>query len=206
MYSHNVVFKEECFPLKGGDSSFKDCDEIDFLDELPNINSMDSSQEPINQLTEDCPSSPVIPSSEIADKIISMRIVEGDLETENIINIPINDSSSEPTQKAKYNISSSIDKSNILPHRRQAAHNASSATRATTSALPDPTTYHQAINRPDADEWIGAINQELGALELMGVWEETKLPSHVGLQEENRSGERAHQVQGQSLCTGIQPS
>lgn len=48
---------------------------------------------------------------------------------------------------------------------------------ALNTILSDPTTYHQAINRHDSDEWVAAINRELSALESMGVWEEVELPA-----------------------------
>lgn len=44
----------------------------------------------------------------------------------------------------------------------------------TTSA--DPKTYHQALQRPDSELWVEAMNRELAALEKMDVWEEVILP------------------------------
>lgn len=49
--------------------------------------------------------------------------------------------------------------------------------KAMIATSPDPKTYHQALARTDAAEWKAAIDRELEALLLMGVWEEVELPT-----------------------------
>lgn len=73
---------------------------------------------------------------------------------------------------APRDISSNIDESNILSHRRRA--NAASAHQANSA---DPTSYNQALKRPDAHLWIESIQREIDALERMGVWTEVVLPA-----------------------------
>lgn len=78
--------------------------------------------------------------------------------------------------KAPFDISSAIDTDNILPRRtRNSAHSVEKIVKAMLVTSPDPTTYAQALARPDANEWKSAMDRELNALHRMDVWEEVEL-------------------------------
>lgn len=168
VYSHDVVFNETVFPLNGNNSSFHDSDEVDFTDEdMPQPEStaspitVDNNASPaesnLNSSLDDFDPELLIPSSEIADTLVPSGIVEGS-SVENSTLSPSNLTQS----KAKFDISSDIDVSNILPSRcRRLAKLARKIPAALNVIVPDPTTYHQAINRHDSEDWIAAINREL---------------------------------------------
>ena len=54
--------------------------------------------------------------------------------------------------------------------------NAEYALQVTTSTDNEPTTYQDALNHPDADQWKAAMMQELNAIERAGVYEEVDRP------------------------------
>ena len=54
--------------------------------------------------------------------------------------------------------------------------NAEHALRVTTSTDNEPTTYQDALNHPDVDQWQAAMMQELNAIERAGVYEEVDRP------------------------------
>lgn len=65
-------------------------------------------------------------------------------------------------------ISSAIDTSNIIHHKRRAAVARCDST--------EPQSYKQAMSRPDSEDWAAAIKKELQALIDMGVFTEMELP------------------------------
>ena len=185
VYSHDVLFNENVFPLRTGDSAFEDksatdsC--FDFIDDpmedvqdtiaSPDLIKDNVSDQDRNGLT-DSPEMLEMPSSVFTDPIVPDQIVEGDLNSQCVQTI-----SSEP--KASREISSNIDTANILPHgTRRSARHTTVQPQALLTSSPDPKTYHQALKMNDAELWIDAMNRELSALERMGVWEEVILPAN----------------------------
>lgn len=186
------MFNEGFFPFNHPLSfphTFSDVEDYDFLDNsLTSIDSQPITSTPdsctdredvINFLSSDNDLTPEleIPSSELADRIVPIGIVEGDTSCGQ-------SSSSKPsfryqdlTAVASKNISSAIDAANILPSRSRRSGQAAS----TTVEIPtqEPRTYAQALSRPDRDDWIEGIARELQTLKDMGVWEETELPNNA---------------------------
>lgn len=182
VYSHDVVFNEEVFPLQGDYARFTDSEELDFTHEenhSPTQNSTSPGVDPEGLSVSDPVNSP---SSEVADSIVPSVIVEGADISDHDMPDSTSESSTENNElvsslRPPHEINSSIDVSNILPTRtRRAAHMAESSARVTRPSDSDPQTYHQAISATNSQEWIEAMNKELSALEWMGVWEEVELP------------------------------
>ncbi|MBW0561777.1 hypothetical protein O181_101492 [Austropuccinia psidii MF-1] len=67
---------------------------------------------------------------------------------------------------ARKDISSSINKDNILNYRRNRSINVSLV----------PKTYHQGLNHLNADKWIKAIKSEIASIEENNVWIPVKIP------------------------------
>lgn len=180
VYCHDVVFNKSCFPMKGVHEPFRSDEEIDHQDQ--------ALHEPASTPLEQEPSSGELfddnsPSSEIADIIVPMGIVEGDHIKESSPSL-IETSSSIPSTEERTKkppskeITSAIDAANILPIRtRRSAHSAHAVAMAVHLTSPDPKTYHQALARTDTEEWKQSMQRELDNLERMGVWEEVVLPA-----------------------------
>lgn len=195
IYSHDVVFNEDRFPLKGPHSSFTDSNKADYLlDISPSTPDLTpSTAHPlINDIeldtSDDLPSATLNPSSVTPDTIISSGIVEGaraaNYSAINTVTLttPV-DPASELTAPAdtqqhiaKLEISSKIDPANIIQGRTRRPARLAFALRSSHTSLPDPTTYSQATSRHDSHERIESMNREVKALEDMKVWEEVRLP------------------------------
>lgn len=192
IYSHDVVFNESIFPLGSDSHSFHDStenlddsillDEDASADEPPRVTLAEDSDSPIqNSYIEETEvagrDKHVIPSSEVADKIVPDGVVEGDaclLDT----NPSTLDLSSDESLPPIKEIRADINIDNIIPHRtRRSAQPAANILKALLTTSMDPKTYLQALKRPDADLWTDAMNCELAALERMNVWEEVELPA-----------------------------
>lgn len=183
VYSHDVVFDENVFPLKDQHAQFsiQDQDEpsLSILDHPSenlinaDVNNHTSDDEEIQTGVSGSSDKIAIhesPSSEVADPIVPSGIVEGASDIASSLE-------SLSQMKASKEIRSSIDTSNILPHRtRRNAANAATVIRAMLTTSADPNSYHEALKRPDADMWIEAMDRELSALEGMSVWVEVELP------------------------------
>lgn len=66
------------------------------------------------------------------------------------------------------------DNFGMPPVRYPNPENVQNVTAETVSA--DPLTYEQALDSPDAENWILAMDEEINALRNFGTWEVTKLP------------------------------
>lgn len=197
VYSHDVVFVEDDFPLKGSHKSFNDSTEANYLMDNALLNSDLTTHElPTTQVTTETElededlilAETADPSSVTPDSIVPHRIVEGDLSNEldhiNPSTSPLITpqdltttsltSSSRPV--AVKNVSSAIDIANILPNCTRRAANVAHYRPSPTSIQFDPTTYAQAMAQPDSDEWSPSINCGLGYLEAVNIWEEVMLP------------------------------
>lgn len=177
--SHNVVFNESCFPLKGAHKSFKDDDENwASHDSLTQSNgNLDQNSNPESLLNVE------IPLSEVSDTIVPVRIVEGDCITE-----PQPNSIKDKTQPmlipedyivkaSSEDIKSVIHVSNILPTTTgRDVHAINAIPMAVQTTTTNPKTYQQALSRPAADEWKESMQRELDNLERMGVLEEVEFP------------------------------
>lgn len=198
VYSHDVLFNEEVFPLRDESASLpfesSDYDHLDATDPLHNLDTTLDQPMDVTQ-TASSNASPVDgdqvhspetnasalernqgadphgnPSSEVADSIVPVGIVEGSPE-----DLLPDLASFRPTPNRE--IKSNIDPANILPHRtRRSAQPENLIMKALLTTTADPKTYHQAMKRPDSELWIDAMKRELDALERMGVWEEVELP------------------------------
>jgi hypothetical protein len=79
------------------------------------------------------------------------------------------------SDKAPRDINGDIDESQILNYKRQAA------IAVAFFVAEVPKTYRQAIESPEADEWLKAIEAELGAMERLVVWRVVKTPRSARL-------------------------
>lgn len=163
VYSHDVIFNEDCFPLRANHPTFTDSEEVEFNDQPP---------------TDSVPHSPTPDASPAHD-------ASSDNDSSTYLSDENDNSPQSPTEsatpleplRAPKDISSIINEDNILPSRTRGSARASEKiVRAMNATSPDPTTYLQATQRPDSEEWIDAMERELSALEKMNVWEEVPLP------------------------------
>lgn len=163
VYSHDVVFNENSFPLQDAHPTFSDADEVEFDDHSP--------FDPVTPTPLNVTSPALDATSE--DTSSTYMPYEGD---HNLLEMPV---ALPPTLKPKViarapqDISSSINGENIVPSRtRGSARVSEKIVRSMNVTSPAPTTYLQATRRPDSEEWITAMDRELSALERMNVWEE----------------------------------
>lgn len=116
VYSHDVVFNETVFPLKSDCSTFTNSEDVDFSDyEAEHVDAPPTGDSSLT--LEDQPLAKVT-SSVTADSLVPEGIVEGGLEKSSLNNQ--SDATAllkQPPQKARHDISSTIDTSNILPSR-----------------------------------------------------------------------------------------
>lgn len=167
VYSHDVVFNESCFPLKGTHDFFKDADEADYLADdpalYPELTTPDTSEN-LTPLPSSLDSNDALkpgtlsPSSATPDSIVPSGIVEGDQNFNSTLT-PISDtqhpdqdvSHSDPVIKESHpvagkNIRSTIDTANILPSRTRQSARLAFAYLSNSQTPSDPVTYHQAIS------------------------------------------------------------
>lgn len=166
VYSHDVIFNKDCFPMKGPHATFIDEEDPDFTD----VSLNDIHQDVSSSRNEDSPASPpmngVNPSSEVADSNVPIGIVEGGCTEEVTLSQSdeLGDQSDSQeldvvTPKLK-EINSNIDITNILPTRtRRGAHTAEVAAQAMIVTTPDPKTYHQATKCVDSQEWEASMQR-----------------------------------------------
>jgi hypothetical protein len=78
--------------------------------------------------------------------------------------------------KAPKDISSAIDESNIILHKRRA-----NMIQSLPAIHPIPRTYREAIASPEANHWRQAIDAELSAMDQAGVWNSVPIPPATSL-------------------------
>ncbi|MBW0538867.1 hypothetical protein O181_078582 [Austropuccinia psidii MF-1] len=201
-YTHDIIFHETIFP---------GCDFFNLLSSVggdlsssmvPSSTDNSFSGAPAETLSDiQTPIEAVMPSPLAAPPSSPSPVIDLAEESSSPARRPGWDIVLQPLrQKAINDISSSISSDNIIEHKRKQTKpsfvnhivnelnkDVSAITRSDAElfalALPDvpPTTFRQALNSADSQQWLLAIQAEKQSLEKKGVWEVVSPPSNVHL-------------------------